>query len=66
MNVCLWLLLLIIFAYQVLEITSSIVSQSSISTCQAGNDKEPSTKEGGLCKKKILVSMALSGGQVSH
>ncbi|XP_019855024.1 PREDICTED: protein HAPLESS 2-A-like [Amphimedon queenslandica] len=63
MNVCLWLLLLIIFAYQVPEITSSIISQSSISTCEAGNDKEPTTSEGGLCKKKILVSMALSGGQ---
>lgn len=56
---------LLILAHKLHEGASSIISQSSISTCEAGNDKEPSKATGGLCEKKIIVSMALSGGQVN-
>lgn len=45
---------------------SAIVSQSSISNCEAGNDKEPSNQYGQSCEKKILVSMTLKGGQVAY
>ena len=43
----------------------TIVSQSSVEQCEAGDSKEPVTPDGGLCEKKVLVSMVLGGGQVS-
>ena len=47
------------------KVDCSIVSQSSISICEAGDDKNPKGKDGSFCKKKMLVSMTLKGGQVS-
>lgn len=45
---------------------SSIISQSSITRCEWGDESEPSSKEGKPCEKKLLVSVTLKGGQVSH
>ena len=47
------------------KVSCSIISQSSISICEAGDDKNPKTKDGSPCKEKMIVSMTLRGGQVS-
>ena len=43
----------------------TIVSQSSVEQCEAGDSKESVTPDGRLCEKKVLVSIVLGGGQVS-
>lgn len=43
---------------------SGLISQSSIQTCDWGDSNEPTTKDGGSCKEKFVVSMTLKSGQV--
>ena len=42
----------------------SLVSQSSITTCDREDETEPHNEEGDTCEKKLLVAMTLRGGQV--
>jgi hypothetical protein len=41
----------------------SLVSQSSISICEAGKSNEPNNTDGTTCEKKMVVSLVLSGKQ---
>jgi hypothetical protein len=46
-------------------IEGGLISQSSIQSCDWGDSNEPTTKEGGGCKDKFVVSMTLKSGQVT-
>ena len=45
-------------------IEGGLISQSSIQSCDWGDSNEPTTKGGGGCKEKFVVSMTLKSGQV--
>lgn len=46
-------------------IKGGLISQSSIQSCDWGDSNEPTTKDGGGCKEKFVVSMTLKSGQVT-
>ena len=60
--VAIWIALLVC----VHQYDCSIVSQSSIESCDRESEQEPLDHEGEACEKKLLVSMTLRGGQVSY
>ena len=44
----------------------SLISQSVIKQCTAGDPAEPKTNDGRDCGKKFVVTMTLKGGQVAY
>ena len=58
------IVLLLTLIHKANYVQCSIISQSSISMCEAGDEKNPKTEDGSPCKSKMLVSMTLRGGQV--
>ena len=63
----LWRVVFVLLLYWLGEqiVHCSIVSQSSISSCRAGDTKDPKQKDGGACTNKMIVSLTLSGDQVN-
>ncbi len=63
----LWSVVFVLLLYWVGEqiVYSSVVSQSSISSCKAGDTKDPKQIDGGACTNKMIVSLTLKGDQVN-
>lgn len=60
------ILLLLLLPILYTNVEGALISQSSINDCSWGDDSEPTTDSGKPCNKKFLITMALSGGQVSQ
>lgn len=58
-----WIAFSLILFVETIE--GGLISQSSIQSCDWGDSSEPTTKDGGGCKEKFVVSMTLKSGQVT-
>ena len=58
--------ILIVLVACVHQYGCSVISQSSITSCDRESENEPEDDEGNKCDKKLLVTLALRGGQVYY